>query len=267
MSVLTRSKCRADFEGMKLPISVVVIARNEERRISNCLGSVQWSDDLVVVLDPATTDNTRGVAEKLGAKVTEKAWMGFGAQKQFAVSLAKNDWILSLDSDEEAGPGLSAEIQSKFPELDPKVAYKIPRKSFHLGRWIGHGGWSPDYQVRLFNRRYSDWDQATIHEKVQAESYQVLEHPILHYLFEDLAEQIDTNNRYSGLLAEKDFQAGKRFSVLRLVFKPWIKFLEVYFLKMGFRDGLPGFIIAVGAGYSIFLRHSKLWELQKRRPK
>lgn len=248
---------------MKVPLSVVVIAHNEEMRIKNCLSSVQWADDLLVVIDPETQDRTAEIARELGARVLVESWRGFGPQKSFAASQAKNDWVLSLDADEEASPGLSAEIQSSFASLDPKSAYRIPRSSYHLGRWIRFGGWSPDYQVRLFNRKFSGWNQATIHEKVEAETVATFKHSLLHFLFENLAEQINTNNRYSSLLAEKDFKEGKRFSILKLIFKPWIKFFETYLLKMGFRDGLAGFVIAVGAGYSIFLRQAKIWELQR----
>lgn len=249
---------------MKLPLSVVVIAHNEEHRIGNCLSSVQWADDLLVVIDPQTTDRTAEVAQAQGARVLVEAWRGFGPQKSFATSMAKHDWVLSLDADEEASPGLSAEIQSSFSTLDPEIAYRIPRSSFHLGRWIRFGGWTPDYQTRLFNRKHAGWNQEMIHEKIEASQFRPLKHTLLHFLFENLADQIDTNNRYSGLLAEKDFQQGKRFSLLKLIFKPWVKFVETYVWKMGFRDGIAGFIIAVGAAYSIFLRQAKIWELQCR---
>lgn len=249
---------------MKLELSVVIIAHNEEKRIRNCLSSVQWADDLLVVIDPETKDQTAEIAKSMGARVLVEPWKGFGPQKNFATQRAKHDWILSLDADEEASPGLSAEIQSKFLSLEPGVAYRIPRSSFHLGRWIRFGGWTPDFQTRLFHRQFSGWNQDLIHEKVEAKKTSKLEHSILHYLFENLADQIETNNRYSSLLAKKDFEAGKRFSILKLIFKPWVKFVETYFWKLGFRDGLAGFVIAVGAAYSIFLRQAKIGELEKK---
>lgn len=249
---------------MKLSLSVVIIAHNEESRIANCLSSVQWAEDLLVVVDPKTTDRTVEIAKELGARVIVEPWRGFGPQKNFAASQAKFDWVLSLDADEEASPGLSAEIQSSFSSLDEKAAYRIPRSSFHLGRWIRFGGWTPDYQVRLFNRKYSGWNQDLIHERVVADKLLSLRHSILHFLFENLAEQIETNNRYSTLLAEKDYKQGKRFSLVRLIFKPGIKFIETYFWKMGFRDGVAGLVIAVGAAYSIFLRQAKIWEMQSK---
>ncbi len=249
---------------MKLALSVVIVAHNEERRIGNCLSSVQWAQDLVVVIDPQTNDKTAEVAKSLGARVVVEDWKGFGPQKRFATGLAQHDWVLSLDADEESSPLLSAEIQSRFSTLSPETAYQIPRSSYHLGRWIRFGGWTPDYQTRLFHRKFSGWNQELIHEKVEAAKLAKLEHKILHYLFEGLSDQITTNNRYSSLLAEKDFRQGRRFSMIKLVFKPWIKFLETYLWKMGFRDGLAGFVIAVGAGYSIFLRQAKIWELQNK---
>lgn len=246
---------------MQLPLSLVVITKNEEKNLSRCLKSVEGLSDIVVV-DSDSTDRTCEFAQKMGARVLKKDWMGFGKQKRYAVEQAKNDWVLCLDADEALSDSLKSEIQNIFSQLDPGTGYLLPRKSFHLGRWIGHGGWYPDYQLRLFNRKHLQWNEEPIHEKVVATKTAALKNPILHYLFEDLRDQIETNNRYSSLLAEKDFKNGKKFSFLKLLIKPKVKFLECYVLKLGFLDGLPGFIIAVGAAYSIFLRWAKLWELE-----
>lgn len=247
---------------MKLPISLIVITLNEERNIERCIRSVPFASDIVVV-DSGSQDRTCEIASSLGARVLNKAWMGFGPQKKFATEQAQQDWILSLDADEVLSPELAQEIQDRFSSLDPKVGYEMPRKSWHLGRWIRHGGWYPDYQLRFYNRRFSQWPDAQIHERVKAETVERMNHPLLHYVFVDLADQVQTNNRYSSLLAEKDWKAGKRFSFFKLLIKPWTKFLETYFLKFGFLDGLAGFLISVSAAYSIFLRWAKLNELER----
>lgn len=247
---------------MKLPISLIVITLNEERNIERCIRSVPFASDVVVV-DSGSQDRTCEIASSLGARVLEKAWMGFGPQKKFATEQARHDWILSLDADEVLSPELAKEIQDRFSTFDPKTGFEMPRKSWHLGRWIQHGGWYPDYQLRFYNRRFSQWPDAMIHERVQAEKVERLQNPLLHYVFVDLADQVNTNNRYSSLLAEKDWQAGKRFSFFKLLIKPWTKFMETYFLKLGFLDGLAGFLISVSAAYSIFLRWAKLNELQR----
>jgi hypothetical protein len=180
------------------------------------------------------------------------------------VKQAKNDWILSLDADEVISDELKNEIQQRFSALDAKTGYLIPRKSWHLGRWILHGGWYPDYQLRLFNRQHSQWNQALIHEKVIATQTAKFSQPILHYLFEDLADQVETNNRYSGLLAAEHFKKSQKFSYLKIIHKSVFKFFECYFIKKGFLDGFPGFVIAVGAAYSVFIRWAKLWELEQK---
>jgi glycosyltransferase involved in cell wall biosynthesis len=249
-----------------LPVSLVVVTLNEEANIERCLRSVPFASDVVVV-DSFSTDRTVEIAQKLGARVLQEKWRGYGAQKAFAVSQAKNDWILSLDADEALSPELQQEILEKFKSLKPEVGYEIPRRSYHLGRWINHGGWYPDAQLRLFNRQYSQWSQDALHEKVQVKSKERFSNDMLHWVFEDLSDQVLTNDKYSSLGAGNLAGAGKSFSLLKLIFKPWTKFVECYFLKLGFLDGLPGFIIAVGAGYSIFLRHAKLWEIHMRKKK
>lgn len=250
----------------KLPISLVVVTLNEEANIERCLRSVPFASDIVVV-DSFSKDRTVEVAQNLGAHVIAEKWRGYGPQKAFAVSKAKNDWILSLDADEALSPELQKEILEKFATLNPEVGYEIPRRSFHLGRWINHGGWYPDAQLRLFNRQHSNWSDDALHEKVQVKSKERLKHDMLHWVFDDLSDQVIVNDKYSTLGAGNLDKAGKSFSILKLIFKPWIKFMECYFVKLGFLDGLPGFIIAVGAGYSIFLRHAKLWELRMKRKK
>ncbi len=249
---------------IKLPLSLIVITLNEERNIERCLRSVPFASDVVVV-DSGSRDRTRELATRLGARVLEKSWTGYGPQKKFATEQAREDWVLSLDADEVLSPELAAEIQQKFASLDPQTGYEMPRKSWHLGQWIRYGGWYPDYQLRLYNRKYSQWPDSQIHERVQASKVARLSEPLLHYVFRDLADQVETNNRYSSLLAEKDVQAGKKFSWLKLVVKPGTKFLETYFLKLGFLDGRAGFLISVSAAYSIFLRWAKIGELQKRK--
>lgn len=256
---------------MSLPISLVIITKNEAANIQRCLESVPFADD-IVVLDSGSTDDTCEIARGLGANVVIEPWRGFGPMKRRAVELAKNDWILSLDADEAldvvAQEGLRNLVESGALHGGPS-AYKYARQSFHLGRWIKHGGWSPDEQIRLFNRKRANWNENVIHEKVEIPdgSLGVAPGKIRHWVFKDLAHQIDTNNRYSGLGAEDLDLRGKRFSLLKLIFKPWSKFMETYVFKGGFMDGLPGLIISVGAAYSVFLKFSKLWELQNLGPK
>lgn len=245
----------------KLPISLVVIAFNEEHNIARCLDSVPFASEKLVV-DSYSSDRTVEIAQSVGARVIQEKWRGFGAQKAFATENAKYDWIISLDADEALSPELQIEIYKRFHLLDQETGYLIPRLSFHLGRWIRHGGWYPDLQLRLFHRRNCQWNLAGLHEKVQVKNQQKLNSPIRHWVFADLADQVNTNNRYSSLGTQELINKKESFSLLKLIFRPFGKFLECYFFKLGFLDGMPGFIIAIGAAYSLFLRYAKLWEYQ-----
>lgn len=247
----------------KLPLSVVIIALNEESNISRAVSSVSdWASE-VLVYDSGSTDRTVTIAESNGAKVISGAWLGFGPTKKKAAELAEFPWVLSIDSDEEVSQELKSEIQKKFKSLDERTAYQVPRKSFYLSRWITHGGWYPDFQTRLFNKKFSNWNTAEIHEKVEASSYNKLACDLNHYVFKHIEHQVATNNRYSSLQAKEMAEKGKNFSWFHFFTKPCVKFFECYFLKLGFLDGWAGFVIAKSASYSVFLKWSKLYEIKE----
>ncbi|WP_374032777.1 glycosyltransferase family 2 protein [Bdellovibrio bacteriovorus] len=246
----------------KLPISLVIITLNEEAHIERCIRSAAFVDDVVVV-DSFSTDRTVEIAQKCGARVFQEKWKGFGPQKAFAAAQAKNDWVLSLDADEALSPELASELYESFHSLDPEAGYLFPRKSYHLGRWIKYGGWYPDYQLRLFNKSRSQWNSADVHEKVEVKRMLKMKRDLLHWVFDGLSDQVITNDRYSTLGAKQLTASGKKFSYLKLIFKPWGKFIETYFVKRGFMDGMPGFVIAVGAAYSLFLKFAKQWEMER----
>lgn len=246
----------------KIPISLVVITKNEESNIERCLRSVPFAKD-IVVLDSSSQDKTRELAKHMGARVFDEPFRGYRDQKQRAVDLATTDWILSLDADEALSPELAAEIQSLLNDSPKFAAYEIPRLSFHMGRWIRHGGWYPDRQIRLFNRQLCKWEKGHVHEKISTPSLGRLQTSIQHWVFENLSDQVNTNNHYSSLGAKDLFERGKIFTLVHLLFKPVSKFVETYIWKLGCLDGMPGFIVAVGAAYSVFLKYAKLWEMRK----
>lgn len=246
-------------------ISAVIICLNEQTNIERCLNSLSWVDE-IVVYDSGSTDKTIDIARKLGAKVIEGKWLGFGPTKHKATELATNDWILSIDADEEVPEKLKNEILTQLSKLDEKSVYKIPRLSFYLRRWIKHGGWYPDYQIRLFNKKNYQWNDAIIHEKVCSlnnlqPQVKELKCYFNHYVFKNIEHQVQTNNRYSSLQAEKMFADGKAFSCFHFLTKPYVKFIECYFLKLGFLDGWAGYVIARNAAYSVLMKWLKLKEL------
>lgn len=246
----------------KIPVSLCVITLNEAHNIERCLRSVPFASD-VVVLDSGSTDATRSLAERLGARVFNESWRGFGPQKHRAVELALNDWVLCLDADESLSPEAQSEIHHLFQSQGlQRDGYKIPRRSFHFGRWLGHGGWYPDEQTRLFARSKMQWSPVGIHESVQGSNLGCLKGDLLHFPFENLADQVNTNNRYSTLGAESLHKSGKKVHWWHLLIKPAVKFIELYLFKQGFRDGIAGYVIAIGGAYSLFLKYAKLWEIQ-----
>ncbi len=244
-------------------ISAAVITLNEENNIRDCLASLAWVDEIVVV-DSLSTDKTRDIAESMGAKVIDQAFLGHVKQKQLAVDSCTYDWVIALDADERVTDPLRDEIVRLFSttnESDLRPGYSVARKSFHLGRWIMHGGWYPDRNIRLFNRKSGHWTGTNPHDVIAIEGKAGhLKSALEHYVFSDLAHNVQTNNSYSSISAKILFEENKKPSFFKLLIKPPGKFIETYFVKRGFLDGMPGFIIAVGAAYSMFLKYAKLWE-------
>ncbi len=245
------------------PISVTIITLNEEKNIARAIESVRWAEEIVVV-DSGSTDRTCQIAKDLGAKVLQNAWQGYGQQKNFAQAQCKHDWILNLDADEEVPPELAEEIQTRLRALDessPVRGFYLPRKTYYLGRWIMHGGWYPNYLVRLADRRSARWTEPAVHEELKVEGgLQYLNQPLFHYTFSNIQDQIMTNLNYSKRGFQELIKRGQQPSLNKLVYKPIGKFIETYFLKCGFLDGLPGFIISVNAAHSMFLKYAYLIE-------
>jgi glycosyltransferase involved in cell wall biosynthesis len=250
-------------------ISAVIITFNEEKHIGDAIRSVGWADEIVVV-DSESTDRTREIATSLGARVLVNEWPGFSAQKQLAVDTAANDWILSLDADERVSDELRVEIVGLLKGGDPSAdGYRIPRLSYYMGRPIRHGGWYPDHQLRLFDRRKGRWNGAVIHESVKMDDdarVKVLRGEIIHYTAEDAAyHQKMIAERYAPLGAQKMMEEGRTTSPVKAVFSAWFAFIRAYFLKLGLLDGFPGFCVAYFAAHNTFLKHLMLLELTRKK--
>jgi glycosyltransferase involved in cell wall biosynthesis len=244
----------------RLPVSLVIITMNEQESIAQCIKSVPWVGD-VVVLDSGSEDRTVEIAKGLGARVFVEEWRGFGPQKQRAVELSQYEWVICLDADETLSNKLSQELFNLVKTRRfTHDAFSIPRKTFHLGRWILHGGWYPDYQVRFFCKSKCQWSNDSLHEHVEGANSGFLQNPIEHCAFEDLYDQVRTNNKYSTLGARSLIQKKTNFNITHIIIKPCVKFVECFMIKKGFQDGIPGYIIAIGAAYSTFLKYAKLWE-------
>ncbi|HXG82537.1 MAG TPA: glycosyltransferase family 2 protein [Pyrinomonadaceae bacterium] len=252
-----------------MKISVCIITFNEEKNIPRAIESVAWADEIIIV-DSYSTDRTREIAAQMDAKVLLRQWLGFAKQKQFAVDNAKFDWILSLDADERISPELKNEI-FQLKTLDAKDladGYKIPRLSFYMNCAIRHGGWYPDWQLRFFNRRKGFWKDVLIHESFQIVNQArtgKLKGDILHFSIADAAYHHKMiGERYAPLAARQMFERQRTTSPLKIMTAGLTTFLQTYFVKLGFLDGLAGFCIARFAAHHTFLKHLLLWEMQKK---
>jgi glycosyltransferase involved in cell wall biosynthesis len=245
-----------------VPLSVVLITQNAAAQLPECLASVAFADELLVV-DSASTDGTAEVAARFGARVIAKEWMGFGRQKQFAADQAANDWVLSLDADERVSPQLAASIVRAL-ERPASPVYRMARRNRFMGRWLSHGEGYPDWSARLYDRGRARWSDDAVHEKlVYAVSPGTLEGDLLHESAEDLGRYLEKQNRYTLLAARELHASGRRAGALQLALSPLLRFLKFYLLRLGFLDGVPGLVhIAIGCMNS-FLKYAKLIELQR----
>lgn len=239
-------------------LSVIIITCNEASNIADCLASVAFADECIV-LDSGSTDDTVEIARRAGARVeVTPDWPGFGPQKNRALALATGDWVLSLDADERVTPALAAEIQAVMAApVGP--AYEIPRLSSFCGKFIRHSGWWPDPVLRLFRRGEGRFTDAAVHERVVADGpVGRLRAHMLHYTYPDLAFAIQKMNRYSSDAAAMMHARGRKASVFSALGHSVWTFVRIYVVRRGFLDGGHGFVLAVLAAMGSFSRYAKL---------
>ena len=245
----------------KLPLTVAIIALNAAGQIGPCLASAAFADELLVV-DSGSTDGTPEVARSHGARVESREWLGFGRQKQHAVSIARHDWVLCLDADERVTPRLERSIREALASQRYR-AWRVARRNRFLGRWLAHGEGYPDWTVRLFHRAHAGWSNDEVHEAVLTTSeVGTLQGDLMHDSAEDIATYMTKQNRYSSLHAEALYRQGVRASYWRLLASPLARFLKFYFMRLGFLDGGPGFAHIVIGCTNSFQKYLKLMELQ-----
>lgn len=244
-------------------VSVTIITLDEAEHIGAAIDSATWADEIVVV-DSGSTDNTVDIAFAKGATVLIRAWSGYVDQKNFAAERASNDWIFSLDADERIPPALTTEVQALVSREPSKRGYRVPRVSFHLGRWIRTTDFYPDFQTRLYDRRAARWRGKYVHESVSVDgAVGQLRHDLEHYSYRDLRDQLDRINHYTSLAARQMQEAGRRAGPLDLLVHPPAAFLRNYVLRRGILDGSVGLTVSLVNAYSVFLKFAKLWELQQ----
>ena len=244
-------------------VSVTIITLDEAEHIAAAIDSVSWADEVVVV-DSGSSDGTVEIARSKGARVSTRPWTGYADQKNHAATLASHDWILSLDADERVTPELALEVRTLLRSEPAKKGYRVPRVTFHLGRWIRTTDFYPDYQARLYERGAGTWLGEFVHESVQvAGGTGYLRGELQHYSFHDLFDHVSRINRYSNLAARQMYVRGRRATAFHLLMHPPAAFLRNYLLRRGFLDGSAGLLISLMNAYSVFLKFAKLWELER----
>lgn len=244
------------------PVSVIVITKNAAAHIERALRSTAWADERIVV-DCGSDDDTVARAQPLATRVEIHPWVGYGAQKNHAASLARHDWVLSLDADEAVTDALRGEIAALQPEVGC-AAFRMPRVTWYLGTWIRSTDWYPDRAVRLYDRRRARWDDRPVHEALIVDGgIGDLSGEIEHRPYTDVSQHLTRMNHYTSLSADQMFAQGRRARAWHLVLHPPAAFLRNYVARGGMRDGVPGLIVSLTGAIYVLLKYVKLWERQR----
>lgn len=248
-------------------ISAVIITYNESANIARCIKSLKNVVDEIIVSDSNSEDDTKIIAEQLGAKVFVRGFEGYGINKNFANENATHNWILSIDADEELDQQLAEYINSIKQYLNDTTVYECQRLNNYCGQWINHGGWYPDKKVRLFNKQYVSWNLAQVHETLEIPSHfkhQLLKGKLLHYSYTSVEGHLSKIEKYSTRGAEEALKKGKKSTWFKLYLSPAFRFIRDYIFKLGFLDGQYGFIIAKLTAKEVYLKYHKLKHIQSK---
>ncbi len=241
-------------------LSVIVITKNEAHNIVDCLESVKWADEIIIV-DAQSKDATVEIAKKYTDKIFVQPWLGFAEAKQFAVQHATNDWILWLDADERVLPELALEIQQLIEHQPKEAAFTVARRAYFLGKWIKHSGWYPGRVPRLFHKERASFNSAAVHEGLDIRgAIGELQNDLLHFTDPNLYHYVAKFNRYTTLASEELFKKNKHFTLADVLVRPSWFFIRMYFFRLGFLDGVQGLLLAILSSMYVFTKYAKLWE-------
>ena len=247
---------------MSAKISVTVRTYNEDQNLRDCLESVRWADEIIVV-DSCSSDGTIAIAREFTDRVIIRPWEGHIATSQFITDQALNLWVFSIDADERVTPELRAEILALDLDATTHDAFEVPRLHWFMRRWIRHSAWYPDRKPRLFRRDRCSWGGYAPHDKVLVPgSLGRLHGNLLHFIYRDLEHFAATKNTYSTLTALDHNRTGRRASLFDFTLRPLGNFFQRYLLRLGCLDGLAGFVICIMEAHCVFMKYLKLWAIQ-----
>ncbi len=243
-------------------VTALIITKNEARNVTDCLASVGWTDEQIVV-DAESTDETAHLAKTLGARVLVRPWAGYGPQKNFGIDQARTEWVLIVDADERVPPELRTEVQATLANgVPPDVAgFELPRRNFFYGRWIRHGGMFPDYQLRLIRRAVCRYDDTRLHERMLFQGrVRRLSQPLDHWTMPSVGHHAKKIAVYSTLGAEEKLRRQGRVTIAQIAGRHLGTIFKTYVMRGAVRDGVHGLIVSVFAGMFTFLKYAKAWE-------
>lgn len=246
-------------------LSVTIITLNEEQNIRDCLESVRFADEVIVV-DSGSRDRTLDIAGKFNVKIFQEAWQGFSGTKNSAQEKAQGPWILNIDADERVTPALREEIRRILREGSDYAGFKVPRKNYFCGQWIRHGGWHPNYQLRLYRKEAGRFAPREVHEQAEVRGpVGTLVNPLEHYTYRSISDYLRRMDRYADLSARQYLQEGRRIGWPAILFRSWFTFFQMWILKWGCLDGVNGLVLAVLYSQYTFIKYAKLKEMEKAR--
>ncbi|WP_055448896.1 glycosyltransferase family 2 protein [Lacinutrix mariniflava] len=244
-------------------ISALAITYNEESHIESYIESLSFADEIIIV-DSFSTDNTVALAKKHDVTIIQRKFVNFSDQKNFAISLAKNDWVTFFDLDEKISPELINEIVTTVKSKNPLKAYNIKRSFNFMGKRIKYSGFQTDVAVRLFNKNYCKYNGKAVHESIEtSEKVGLLKHALDHQTYKTFDIYNQKLNQYSKLQAEELYKKNVRPNLYHFLFRPWYRFMHQYFIRLGFMDGKEGFIISYVHAFSVYKRYIQLWAMYR----
>jgi glycosyltransferase involved in cell wall biosynthesis len=244
-------------------LSVTLITLNEEQNIRDCLESVGFADEIILV-DSGSRDRTLEIAGEFPVQIFNEPWQGFSGTKNSAQEKARGDWILNIDADERVSPELRAEIQHLLKEGTDCAGFKIPRRNYFCGQWIRHGGWYPNYQLRLYRKEAGRFASREVHEQVAVNGrIESLINNLEHYTYRSISDYLRRMDRYAALSARQYLKEGRRIGWPAIMGRSWFTFFQMWVLKRGFLDGGYGLLLAGLYSQYTFVKYAKLKEMEK----
>lgn len=244
----------------RLKLSVIITTFNEEVNVAECIESVLWADEILLV-DSLSTDRTVELARQFPIRILEREYYGSAAQKNWALDRVENDWVLILDADERVTPKLACEILQMLIDGPRHNGYSIRRQNIVLGKVIEHSGWSTDKVVRFFHREHGRYPNRRVHADLSIDgTVPVLKHHLVHYTFLSFSQYLQKFLNYAEWGAAQGFREGRRVGVLEIAGRPAWRFFRTYILQLGILDGLHGLVICGLQAFGSFLKYARLWE-------